>query len=449
MPHALLILFAFAFGACVGSFLNVVVWRLPRVEHPEADRSLLGPIWRTLGALSHPPSHCPNCNHPIRWYDNLPVIGWLKLGGRCRDCRAPISARYPVVEAVVGGLFVLTYAMFFLLGHAPCSPDGLGLMVDRGYYAAMPLDPRTDWPVYGLAVFTVACLLAASLIDAELFIIPIEIPWLMAAVGVAYHAATASPTTPGALLYGPTVSAMGLGAVVGLAVSIALQQRGLLKRSFPDGEPMLEIDRKLLAEDVARDLAEARKRGEDMATYKPSLPPVPPEYTRVGVAMEVRKEMAFLLPPMLLAVGFGTLATTGPLAGWWADVAARDWVGGACGALFGACVGAVVVWVFRIFGSLAFGRVAMGLGDVHLMFGVGAVVGAGPATVAFFLAPFFALAVSVWRLLTRGSRELPFGPYLALATCFLLFFYCPLAVKLAPGLQGLAIVVRNAVAGGG
>jgi leader peptidase (prepilin peptidase)/N-methyltransferase len=64
MPHLLFILFFFALGACVGSFLNVVVWRLPRGE-----------------SLITPPSHCPKCNKQLAWYDNTPVFGWIKLGG--------------------------------------------------------------------------------------------------------------------------------------------------------------------------------------------------------------------------------------------------------------------------------------------------------------------------------------------------------------------------------
>ena len=65
--HFPFIILVFAIGACVGSFLNVVVWRLPRGE-----------------SLSYPPSHCPKCNKPLPWYDNIPVIGWIKLGGKCR-----------------------------------------------------------------------------------------------------------------------------------------------------------------------------------------------------------------------------------------------------------------------------------------------------------------------------------------------------------------------------
>jgi leader peptidase (prepilin peptidase)/N-methyltransferase len=76
------------FGACVGSFLNVLIYRLPLRQ-----------------SLVHPPSHCPACGHPIRWYDNVPVFGWIKLRGKCRDCQSPISIRYPCVEGFCGILF--------------------------------------------------------------------------------------------------------------------------------------------------------------------------------------------------------------------------------------------------------------------------------------------------------------------------------------------------------
>lgn len=105
------------------------------------------------------------------------------------------------------------------------------------------------------------------------------------------------------------------------------------------------------------------------------------------------------------------------------------------GSVFGGLVGGLVVWCTRIFGTLAFGRVAMGLGDVDLMLGVGAVLGAGAATVAFFLAPFFGILMAVYVLFTRTHRELPYGPYLSLATGFVMLFYCPIAAELAPGVS--------------
>jgi leader peptidase (prepilin peptidase) / N-methyltransferase len=87
--------FVLVLGASVGSFLNVVVYRLP------AGLSLL-----------HPPSRCPRCLTPLRPYENVPVLGWLWLKGRCAHCHAPISARYPLIEAATALLFLGTYWIF-------------------------------------------------------------------------------------------------------------------------------------------------------------------------------------------------------------------------------------------------------------------------------------------------------------------------------------------------
>ena len=86
---------AAVFGAIVGSFLNVVAYRLPRKE-----------------SLSHPPSRCPHCETPIKPYDNVPVLGWLWLRGKCRACKAPISPRYPLIEALTGVLCALCVLVY-------------------------------------------------------------------------------------------------------------------------------------------------------------------------------------------------------------------------------------------------------------------------------------------------------------------------------------------------
>ncbi len=90
--------FAFAFGAVVGSFLNVIIYRLPR----------------EISIVRTPPSSCPACSTPIRWYDNIPLISWVLLRGRCRECKAPISFRYPLVELVSGLLAVAAVARWGL-----------------------------------------------------------------------------------------------------------------------------------------------------------------------------------------------------------------------------------------------------------------------------------------------------------------------------------------------
>lgn len=88
MPTAPLVLAAAVLGLAIGSFLNVVVWRLPRGE-----------------SVASPPSACPRCGHRIRPRDNVPVLSWLLLRGRCRDCAEPIAVRYPLVEAGTALLF--------------------------------------------------------------------------------------------------------------------------------------------------------------------------------------------------------------------------------------------------------------------------------------------------------------------------------------------------------
>lgn len=90
----LLAVLGFLFGAAIGSFLNVVIYRLPILLKREgkADNKTFNLAW--------PGSHCPQCKKPIRWYDNVPILSWLLLRGRCRNCKNPISPRYPLVEIV-------------------------------------------------------------------------------------------------------------------------------------------------------------------------------------------------------------------------------------------------------------------------------------------------------------------------------------------------------------
>jgi len=77
------------FGLCIGSFLNVVTYRLPRGQ-----------------SLASPPSQCRACGYSLRWFDNIPILSWVVLGGRCRQCGARVSWQYPIVELVTGALFV-------------------------------------------------------------------------------------------------------------------------------------------------------------------------------------------------------------------------------------------------------------------------------------------------------------------------------------------------------
>jgi leader peptidase (prepilin peptidase)/N-methyltransferase len=91
----LILIAAFVLGAVIGSFLNVCIYRIP------VGKSVVSP-----------PSSCPNCGHRIRWYENVPIFGWLMLGGKCSSCKMRISFRYPAIETLTGLLFVLVIYYF-------------------------------------------------------------------------------------------------------------------------------------------------------------------------------------------------------------------------------------------------------------------------------------------------------------------------------------------------
>ena len=134
--------FAFALGCCIASFLNVCIWRLPR------DESV---VW--------PPSHCPKCNARIRWYQNIPVLSWLALRGRCANCHEPISVRYTVVE-LLGGILFLFAALQWMNGFFLRVSPPIGML---------PLADVRAVPVYWL-VFS--GLILGSFIDLEHFYLP-------------------------------------------------------------------------------------------------------------------------------------------------------------------------------------------------------------------------------------------------------------------------------------
>jgi leader peptidase (prepilin peptidase)/N-methyltransferase len=139
MPVAFAAAVAGAFGATIGSFLNVVAYRLPRAE-----------------SLVRPGSRCPGCGTAIKVYDNVPVLGWLLLRGRCRSCRTAISPRYPIIEALTGAL-----AVGVVLTQHSASAIALGLVL-------------------------VVVLVPVALIDLEHRIIPnkITLPAAVAAVAI-------------------------------------------------------------------------------------------------------------------------------------------------------------------------------------------------------------------------------------------------------------------------
>lgn len=171
LVQVLVVLYAALVGLVVGSYLNVVVYRLPR----------------GLSTV-RPRSACPGCGAPIRARDNLPVLSWLLLGGRCRDCAARIAWRYPAIEALTGLLFAGCVLRFGV------SPEAVGG-----------------------AVFCALCVALAG-IDAEHMILPDRLTLPGIGLGIAFQAWAAAPEWPRGLLAGTFGALLGGGlllAVIG------------------------------------------------------------------------------------------------------------------------------------------------------------------------------------------------------------------------------------------
>ena len=128
--------FSFWLGACVASFLNVVIWRVPRGE-----------------SIVSPPSHCPKCNAPIRWWQNIPIVSWLALRGRCANCREPISPRYVLVELLGGGLFLAAF-LWLWLPNVPLWVSVMHLFVMWTWIALMVAGAFIDFDHQLLPDFT-------------------------------------------------------------------------------------------------------------------------------------------------------------------------------------------------------------------------------------------------------------------------------------------------------
>ena len=362
--------FVFVLGACVGSFLNVVIYRLPNNMR-----------------LLVPPSSCPSCKHRLRFFrENIPILGWVAIRGKCRYCKAPVSIEYPIIEMITALLFLTCYALCYWV---PMSTPFLGEIFgswwhDNGVIRTLPMF---------LSLLTlVAGLLAMTVIDARTFTIPIQIPVFMTIV--AFVAAIVQPHlnmrhVPEQLWPYPLISwtwaGAAFGGMIGVFISTVLLKLGLFKYSFADYEEYIKGD-------------------EILAVY--------PHARR-----EMMKELLFVIP---ILVGF--------IIGWMAfyesGVPALE-VQGIAGSVLGYLVGGAFVWGIRIFGSLAFGKEAMGLGDVHLLAGVGAVVGWWDPILIFFIAPFSGILWAGFSVLFekmgKQCKEIPYGPHLAVATLVVVF----------------------------
>lgn len=184
-------------GLVLGSFLNVVAYRLPRRE-----------------SLMSPPSHCRACDKPIRAYDNVPVISWLVLRGRCRDCDARISARYPIVEAATAGLFALIVATRF--HHLSQTVLGLIFVAFLVPLTLIDLDVRRLPNVLVLPAGALAVIVGTALDPGG------EVARLLAGLACGAAFSLIVFIYPGGMGLGDAKLATAMGLFLGSEVSVAL-----------------------------------------------------------------------------------------------------------------------------------------------------------------------------------------------------------------------------------
>lgn len=441
-------LFVWTLGLCVGSFLNVVIYRLP------AGLSVAEPRW----------SFCPQCGTPIRWFDNIPILGWLVLRGRCRTCRAFISPQYPLVEALTGLAFVLLYHLLF---------------VDQARAGVSANLPR-DLPLLLAWLTLAAALVACSAMDIATYTVDVRLTELAAGAGVLLGALwprgpiaaieASSPYVAGAaaaflvslvMLWwsvwrpGAAHGADGPEATVAdeppsaadepqpcagtparrwptvLAVlALLLCALGLIGHSAALLPP---LDRWLLPaaaitlmflltalagsrqREADADVADAIQREQPIARYV------------------ILSELLWLAPMIvtgtmvvLLALYVPTVEGAWRRAASWSPGGGFFPLAGAPLAMFGAVIGAAAGWLLRIVFTLILGREAFGLGDIYILAAIGAAAGWDIAVIGLLLSTGIAMLGLVVGLATKSAAVIPFGPWLSLGCITALWLDGPL-----------------------
>jgi leader peptidase (prepilin peptidase)/N-methyltransferase len=332
-------LWVFLVGLGIGSFINVVVARMP-------DQKSV--VW--------PNSRCFHCLRPIRTLDNLPVLGYLRLKGKCRHCHAPFSSRYLWVELGVGVAFVLLFVVE-VLGRATDAPaavfgfwqqDGLRFPFSLGW---MGLPNAEAWAYFVFHAALLSFLIAAALVDAKHKIIPPQITYT--------------------------------GTLVGLI--------GGALTPWPWPVAVRDVPPALVAGVVGQD-----PNGKDVVV-------VPPEFAWRG-------------PAARIPTGAQLWPFTGPPPAW---APAGSWKLGLLNGLIGAAAGMLVGRAVKFLFEVGMGVEALGLGDADLLMMVGAFLGWQVAAIAMPVGAVVTLPVILpimaWGK-ARGREvgaELPFGPGIA------------------------------------
>ncbi|GAA4022096.1 A24 family peptidase [Deinococcus rubellus] len=355
----------FVLGLLIGSFTNVLIWRLPRGEN-----------------IAFPPSHCPNCDHPLSPLDLVPVVSWAALGGKCRYCKAPISPRYPIIELISG----VAYAAIALL--FPLSSFGTG--------------------VIGLCLlFTI--LLAASVIDFETYTIPDELTLPGTVIGLIFGAVNGAALSPL-----PHFEAALRGALMGAGVLVAISLLGgwVLRRFRERLYPELPIG----YQQIALALFGGVLFGGLWGSWWTALA----GGAALGVISTVVNAAArrVIRIPELLTLGGSLLAL--------AFFSARGSISlltGLQGGLAAAGAISLLAGLYWWIGSrndtaddddAPGDPTAMGFGDVKLAAVIGAFLGFERLLVALAVAVVVGAVLGLIQRFTGGENKLKFGPYLAI-----------------------------------
>lgn len=333
----------FVFGSMVGSFLNVCIHRLPLGQ-----------------SVVSPPSHCPHCQYSIPWYLNIPLVTWVYLRGKCRNCGAPISIRYFLVELLTAALFLSCWIAF---GRQ--SP-------------AIAL-------IY--AVF-LAGLVAATFIDFEHFIIPDEIT-----IGGMVAGFVFSLLVPG--LHGDTsltgaLKASLVGMAVGAGLIYAILRLG--KLLFGRQKLALPADTKIVFSETAVRLPDKDIPYEELF-YRPS-DVIAMHARQVEMVDRCYKDVLVRLSPNRLRIGEDEF------------------------------VPEEVPHLEAVSAEIVLPREAMGFGDVKFMGAIGAFLGWKAVIFSLMISSMIGSLVGVTLIVLKRqawSSRLPYGPYIAMAATIWLF----------------------------
>lgn len=338
----------FVLGCIVGSFLNVCIHRMP------------------LGlSIVSPPSHCPHCKYSIPWYLNVPLVTWLALRGRCKNCGAPISPRYFIVELLTGLAFLGCWLKFGNIAHPlPSMPLAL---------------------VYSLFV---AGLIAATFIDFEHFIIPDEITF--GGIGVGLLVSFLWPQLQDSSRHGEGALRSLIGAAAGAGIIYAILRFG--KLLFGRQRLKLAAETKIVFSETALHLSNKEIPYDDLFYRKSDAIVV--RARTVELVDRGYKEVTVRLSPSALEIGGEKLSPD--------DI------------LFMECVSDEIVLP----------REAMGMGDVKFMSAIGAFIGWQGVFFSLMASSMIGAAIGLALILMKRrefSSRMPYGPYIALAAVIWLF----------------------------